>query len=286
MTRIRLRKVDANRFAKMPINQPSNQIKLTNVSVVRYKRAGKRFELACYKNKVLEWRNGTERDIDEVLQIDSIFTNVSKGAVAAQEDVRKAFPDRPHEEVVAEILKKGELQVGEKERGAMQGNVHRDIVQIVVDKTVDPRTRRPYTHGMVERALADLGFSVLTNKSAKSQALDAIKQLQAAGTLPIERATMKVRVTCPLQSVTLSKATLASADAKDPKKAIKELLTKHFVKVDDDDTLPSGDLTIEGDIQPGAFREITELLTEATKGRGQCEVLSFSQSTEGDETWS
>jgi ribosome maturation protein SDO1 len=36
----------------MPINQPSNQIKLTNVSLVRLKKAKKRFEIACYKNKV------------------------------------------------------------------------------------------------------------------------------------------------------------------------------------------------------------------------------------------
>lgn len=43
---------------KMPINQPANQIKLTNVSVVRYKKGGKRFEIACYKNKVREWRTG------------------------------------------------------------------------------------------------------------------------------------------------------------------------------------------------------------------------------------
>lgn len=43
----------------MPINQPSNQIKLTNVAVVRLKKGKKRFELACYKNKVLEYRAGT-----------------------------------------------------------------------------------------------------------------------------------------------------------------------------------------------------------------------------------
>lgn len=42
----------------MPINQPANQIKLTNVSVVRLKKGGKRFEIACYKNKVREWRTG------------------------------------------------------------------------------------------------------------------------------------------------------------------------------------------------------------------------------------
>ena len=36
---------------------PSNQVKLTNVSVVRLKKAGKRFELACYKNKLIDYRN-------------------------------------------------------------------------------------------------------------------------------------------------------------------------------------------------------------------------------------
>ena len=41
----------------MSIFTPSNQIKLTNVSVVRLKKGGLRFELACYKNKVLEWRS-------------------------------------------------------------------------------------------------------------------------------------------------------------------------------------------------------------------------------------
>lgn len=36
---------------------PINQVKLTNVSVVRLKKGGKRFELACYKNKVQDYRN-------------------------------------------------------------------------------------------------------------------------------------------------------------------------------------------------------------------------------------
>lgn len=37
---------------------PTNQIRLTNVAVVRMKKGGKRFEIACYKNKVVSWRNG------------------------------------------------------------------------------------------------------------------------------------------------------------------------------------------------------------------------------------
>lgn len=36
---------------------PTNQIRLTNVAIVRMKKAGKRFEIACYRNKVISWRN-------------------------------------------------------------------------------------------------------------------------------------------------------------------------------------------------------------------------------------
>jgi ribosome maturation protein SDO1 len=43
----------------MSIFTPTNQIRLTNVAVVRMKRGGKRFEIACYKNKVLSWRDKT-----------------------------------------------------------------------------------------------------------------------------------------------------------------------------------------------------------------------------------
>jgi len=37
---------------------PAGQKRLTNVAVVRYKKKGKRFEVACYKNKIVNWRNG------------------------------------------------------------------------------------------------------------------------------------------------------------------------------------------------------------------------------------
>ena len=36
----------------------SGQKRLTNIAVVKYKKHGKRFEIACYKNKVVNWRNG------------------------------------------------------------------------------------------------------------------------------------------------------------------------------------------------------------------------------------
>ncbi len=39
------------------IKQPVGFVKLTNVAIVRLRRGGIRFELACYKNKVQDWKN-------------------------------------------------------------------------------------------------------------------------------------------------------------------------------------------------------------------------------------
>ena len=52
-----------------------------------------RFEVAAYKNKVLNWRNGVEKDIDEVVQSHNIFSNTSKGELASKDLLNKYFPD-------------------------------------------------------------------------------------------------------------------------------------------------------------------------------------------------
>uniref|UniRef100_A0AC34GIC1 Ribosome maturation protein SDO1/SBDS N-terminal domain-containing protein n=1 Tax=Panagrolaimus sp. ES5 TaxID=591445 RepID=A0AC34GIC1_9BILA len=93
------------------IKTPTNQKLLTNVAVVRMKKGGKRFEIACYKNKVVNWRNKTEKNLDEVLQSETVFTNVSKGQVAKTADLTAAFGMDDHLEICKLILEKGDLQL-------------------------------------------------------------------------------------------------------------------------------------------------------------------------------
>ena len=55
-------------------------------------------------------------DPNEVLQIDEVFTNVSKGMVAKQKDLELFKPIKDKKQIVMEILNRGELQVSEMER--------------------------------------------------------------------------------------------------------------------------------------------------------------------------
>jgi ribosome maturation protein SDO1 len=362
---------------KMPmIQQPANVIKLTNVSLVRYKKGKKRFELACYKNKLLEYRSGTETDLDNVLQVPTIFLNASKGETAPNAELVKAWPlpessdktggggkggkgggkkskgknqdDGDDEQswkdaIIEEILKKGEIQVNANERKELLDRMEREIVEEVAQRLVDPQTKRVYTTGMIKKGLdvlskqgghtpqqdslqhklgklnmgdgskksgptpkgssensgqatpltdnddsSDRGKAkksdmpmwtgVVTSKSTKMQALEAMRALIAWQPIPVMRARMRLRVSCPTSiSKQAPKSKIASAEGDDEegdqgKGTIKDRILGYFEQVESQDVLGE-EWEVVGFVEPGAFRGLSEFSSAETKGRGVVQVL-------------
>ncbi|WVF68851.1 SBDS family rRNA metabolism protein [Kwoniella sp. CBS 6097] len=236
--------------------QPGTQIKLTNVSIVRMKKGGKRFEIACYQNKVSEFRSGVETDLSEVLQIEQVFTNVPKGLVAKKDDWAKCFATDDMAKVIEEILRKGELQINNLERSHQLSSLNREIATMVSEMTVDPTTNRKHTVGMIEKTMSDLGFSVRADRPAKAQALDLIKKLSDDDSkLPVRRVRMRVRITMP---------------GKDAKR-IKDKVLAETEEVEEDDMGAEWEAIVQ--INPGAFRTITDLVNNETRGKGRVEVM-------------
>lgn len=241
---------------------PTNQIRLTNVAVVRMKKGGKRFEIACYKNKVLSWRKNIEKDIDEVLQIHSVFTNVSKGSVAKKEDLVAAFQMDNVTEICKEILMKGELQVSEKERQTELSALFKEIATNVAEKCVDPSTKKPYSVSLIEKAMKDVHYSVKLNKNAKQQVLEVIGLLKA--NIPIERAHMRIQVTVG-----------TTKEAKQMEGKLKPLSAS--IEHDDWNT---GCTTLICLVDPGQFKNIEEMVRKETKGNGRLELLDLKEVVE------
>ncbi|KAL9087381.1 MAG: hypothetical protein Q9165_006678 [Trypethelium subeluteriae] len=278
------------------------------------------------QNKVLEWRSGVEKDLDNVLQIPNVFLNVSKGQVAPHDDLKKAFGHTKVDEIVLEILNKGELQVGEKERSAQLERVNREVVDIVAGKLVDPKSKRVYTTGMIEKALDQLSTQsaqhhdpkshtsgtatptkdgeangakpmegvkalpkwtgVTTTKSAKSQALEAMKALIAHQPIAVARARMRLRITCPTQ---ILKQTIKAAPKKDAteegaeeqKGTIKDRILGYVEQIENQDVVGE-EWEVVGFVEPGAYKSLMDLIGTQTKGRARAEVLDMAVVHEGD----
>jgi ribosome maturation protein SDO1 len=309
----------------------------------------KRFELACYKNKLLEYRSGAEKDLDNVLQIHTVFLSVSKAQTAPSAELAKAFgPDVPMDDIIQEILRKGEVQVGERERKEILERIEKEVVDIVSGRLVDPTTKRVYTPGMIEKALNQLTIAsghhekgdvptstgttevpaaaeneehprkplwkgVSTNKSAKSQALEAMKALIAWQPIPVMRARMRLRVTCPVSLLKQSvKAPASAPSGKDSSKSgnnkkggkgkskskqepdsdldegsdadkaakvpgtVKDKILSYIESVESQDISGSDDWEVVGFAEPGAFKGLSEFVGGETRGRGRVEVLDMA----------
>lgn len=212
----------------------------------------------------------SEKDLDEVLQIPQVFFNVSKGQVAPQEDLKQAFGTTDVDKVIMEILKKGELQVGGKERQAQASQIRAETLSIVAGKCVNPTTTRPYPATIIEKALQELGFNFVSNKPAKSQALDAIKLLVSKQVIPIVRARMKVRLTAS-----------GNANVKEAKKYADNI--KALLEEVEDEEWDSSLWEIVAFIDPGNFRKLDEAVQTESKGKVSIEVLDTAVIQQGED---
>ena len=249
------------------LGTPVNQVRLTNVAYVRLRKNNKRFEIACYRNKVLNYRTKIETDLSEVLQIDSIFTNVSKGLLASAKDLMETFGTSDTNTVCRIILEKGELQVSEEERASLYDSTFRDIASLVADKAVNPDNNRPYTVSMIQNAMKQIHYSVNVSKSTKSQALDVIKRLKSV--MAIARAAMLLRIIFPLIHY--------------------ELVESHFhqelniqVPSVDTSTIANDNVIWDLKVDPDMFRKVEEVIQKQTKSEGRVEVLQLRVSNTGD----
>jgi len=271
----------------MRIGTPVNQVRLTNVAYVRLNKNGKRFEIAAYRNKVLSYRNKVETDLSQVLQIDTVFTNVTKGLLANSKDLIEAFGTSDQILVCKEILDKGELQVSEQERVALLDSTFRDVASIVADKAINPENNRPYTVSMIQNAMRQIHYSVNVSKSSKSQALDVIRKLKAI--MPIARASMLLRVVCPSKYL----------------ESMKDILLKEFnvfiitqgiqgqsnttatatatddidnTNVKENDSSPNN-VFMEFKFDTELFRKLEETVQQHTRNEGILEVLQLRTSS-------
>ncbi|GBG28010.1 Ribosome maturation protein SBDS [Hondaea fermentalgiana] len=248
------------------IQQAVNQVRLTNVAVVRLKRHGKRFEVACYRNKIENWRSGLETDIDEVLQIDRVFENVSKGIMAKTKDLEKAFGTSDTEAVCRIILSKGSSQVSEGERAMQIQNRFRNVATIVSEKCINPDNLRPYPVSTIETAMRDtLHFAAVTSKSAKQQALEVIRELEKV--MPIKRAQMFVRVVV----------------AAEHREALTEQLTSSQSGLARSDDSVPGNFEQHVYLDPGHFRALSEFVASlAPPGTLEVKDFNVQDDTEAD----
>ena len=261
------------------ITQPLNQVRLTNVAVVRLQRHGHRFEVACYRNKIVNYRQGTETDLSEVLQTERVFTNVSKGQFANTKILKKCFDTSDEETVCRFILDHGDVQVSDQERAAQLESTVREVATMVSEKCVHPISRRPYTTTQIRDAMKSVGFMVHPTRNIKQQFLDCVRLLQERQVLDIERAKMKLAIVLQQQDGGGEDDDDLLQKRRDA--ATKLLIAEGVTTADIQPSTSSTDTRIIFQSNPALYRKIDGIARNETV-QGRLEIIQQCVTEEGD----
>jgi ribosome maturation protein SDO1 len=152
------------------------------------------FEILVRPQQALDYKLGKQVAISQVLMIEEVYSDSSKGTRASEEKLQKYFSTTDPVKVAEEIMKSGELQLTTEQRRQLIEDKRKQIVSIISRNALDPRTGTPHPPLRIEQAMSQVRLSIDPYRSAEEQAKQVIEELRPILPLKIEQMRIGVKV--------------------------------------------------------------------------------------------
>ena len=226
---------------------------IENSVVARYSKGGEHFEILVDPKKAEEFKSGAGVNLEDVLEIDTVFKDAHKGDKANADSLKKAFGTDSVNDVAAKILKEGEIQLTTEQRKEMAEQRLQRVVQAICRDAVDPQTGRPHPPERVKNALEKGHFGVDLHKRFEAQLEDAIKAIRPI--LPVKFEKLRLAVKIPAEFAPKAYAHL-----------------RHYT-VQKEEWLKDGSLAAIIELPAGLQDELYNELNSFTRGNVETRVL-------------
>ena len=169
----------------------------TKFTSVRLTIEGDHYEILVYPDPALNFKGGKQVDPSQVIAIDEVFSNSSKGLRASSDKLKKHFRTEDHAKAAIEVLKRGELQLTQEQRLRLTDEKRKQVVSIISKNYVDPRTSLPHPPVRIEQAMQDARVTIDPFQDANEQAKAVLEKLRTIVPLKSER--VRILVKTPAQ---------------------------------------------------------------------------------------
>lgn len=163
-------------------------------TIARLTIAGEHFEILVKPQAALDYKLGKPVEISQLLFIDPIFTDASKGMKASEEKLLDAFKTVDPLKIAEIIMQRGELQLTTEQRRQLVEDKKKQIIAFICRHCLDPRTGFPHPPLRVEQAVSQIRIAVDPFRSADEQAREVIQALRSVLPLKIEQIRMAVKI--------------------------------------------------------------------------------------------
>ncbi len=170
---------------------------LPNTIILRFEKAGEKFELIVDAKLSYEYKVGVKKDLANVLVTDDIFKDANKGERQSPTNIKKTFGTDNVEEIARRMFADGELQLTTDQRRKILEEKKRKIIALIARNCIDPRSKAPHPEARIEAALEQARFHFDAFKSPEEQMKNAVEALREI--IPISIENIKIAVRVPAQ---------------------------------------------------------------------------------------
>ncbi|MDI6860171.1 MAG: ribosome assembly factor SBDS, partial [Methanocellales archaeon] len=103
-------------------------VTLDEAVVARYKTHGVHFEILVDPEVALSLRRGDDVSIEEILAVEDVFEDASRGERVAEDELMRVFGTTDVYTIAKEIIAHGELQLTSEQRRRMQDNKRKRVI--------------------------------------------------------------------------------------------------------------------------------------------------------------
>lgn len=158
-------------------------------------RVGKlSFETMVDLDSAMKLRKNEKVGLNEIIRDTRIWTDLKKGMKAGNDEMMNAFGTTEFNTIVEKIVRKGEIEVTQEFRDEEIETRKKQIIDFLIRNAFDARTRRPFTHDIIESSLKQAGIRI-DKQPVDRQISNIIEKLRTI--IPIKIETKKIRVVIP-----------------------------------------------------------------------------------------
>ena len=223
-------------------------------TTVRLVVEGEHFEILVNPDPALNFKLGKQIDPAQVIAVDQVFSDSSKGLRVATEKLRKHFSTDDPVKAAFEVLRRGELQLTQEQRRRLLDERKKSIVAMISKNYVDPKTSLPHPPLRIEQAMQEARISIDPFRDAAEQTKLVVDKIRSIIPLKSERLKLLVKVSPQYSGQTIG-------------------VLKNFGEILKEDWGADGTLSAIVEIPAGSQAGLLDKLGSSTRGAAQASVV-------------
>lgn len=170
-------------------------VRLDDAVPARLKTHGTTFEVLVDPDGALALKRGEAVNIEDILAVEDVFENASRGDRSPEEDLQKAFGTLDALAIAEIIIKKGEISLTAEQRKQFIENKRRQVIEIIARNAINPQTKTPHPPARIEQAMSEARVNIDPTKSTDDLVKITMKAIRPL--IPIRFEEIEVAVKVP-----------------------------------------------------------------------------------------